>query len=715
MSSSVAIVVLGTLLFAAVTAPTLWASARLARRFCRGGWDRVTVTLFVWVLQAVLVLQLIGVARLYTWWGLCIGAAVSTVALLGFAQAVPAVDDGPEEPADADVAPSRRLQIVTLGVPLTIFAVGVVVAVFTPDSGYDSLQYHRSLVIGWFQEGSIWRIGAFENGFTYEGAYPSNGDLLGLWFLLPYGRDWLLQSVTIVYALGAAAALVSLAREVGLRSWRVVGFVAVVLALPQGLWGQVGHLHVDMAMLQGAAVLFWAGLRWLRHDDRLRWAVLAAFGAGLAVGGKVSAVATLAVFLASVVVVALRRRRWAVLPVVFVCGALPVVVWFVRTLALRGDALWPLGAARGAWAEEVPTLEDSWYQWLLRAPAEAVVLLGIGIVVALGAVTVLLVWSGRRTVRHMRAQHRVWWLLGVPVVGYAGYLAFPSVGSAPAQFLVSQRYALPSFVLVILAMFLTVFAADDADAARRWPRRIAVAVAVNGALGALVLLAIPLFRYPWWVWLAGVAIGFGVAWRSVGWHGTERLRRLRERLGTRNGMTVAGVAVVAVVALAAGVHAAVPFPSGTGHTEMQAVYRWLQTGDDGGPVTGKRIAFAGLLPAYLSGPDLSNDVYWLGRPTGEWGVAPWAETDRDAWLRALRATCTDFVVATDERYLPIYYWGRPYRELDWAISLVEEKKLQRVVGSPDDVVQVFAVTPDPPEDGCLSPEQRDAEILVPSG
>lgn len=679
--------VLSLVLLVAATVPVVAACWTLARALVADTFERVALAVFLATAQVVLTMQFLGAVGQWKRLTLLLAAWAGSALVYLVARRVDAPETVAPETETVEEFP-RWVRLGLLGALLTLGAAGLLAAAYAMDSANDSLLYHRPMVAAWLRTGTIWRIGAFENGSTYEGAFWSNGDVFSLWFAVPYGRDYLVQMSSLVWATGCLLATACAARHLGLRLWSALLVGAVFATSPNVVAGQLNALHIDTMVSFGGAAMLWFGLRWMRSDDRVLWLALAGVAAGLAVGAKQSALPITGVFLVVLMVLAVRRGQWAGALLVVAGAVTPCLVWVARNWALRGNPFWPvdfgpLKGAKGAWEFDT---DKSALRALRENPGETLKFLVVGLclygpVVALAAASLPRMW------RWAKEQRLLWFGILAPLLAYGFYLVSPTTGQNRENILLTQRYFSPAIAAAVLVLGACRLAGERGRV-RRWQALLVATVVFDVLVVAAGHLIPGLFRWPPWTWVGGLALGVLGAWLVVDGRLGGLPRRARWVLPVAAAVVVAGSAAPA--------KAARWYPYNPAQRFAYPVYDWLRSGH----VHGKNIDFVGLKSAPLVGKDLSNNVFWLGQPTANHGVKAWE--DEAAWERALQRACVDFLVVRRPHIKKGQRnpgWGRDIPEWGWA----ERSAIMTPVLRTSDVA-VYRVRYDTPLSRCRPPE-----------
>lgn len=658
---------LPVLIFLAATVPVVLACRRLASRLLRGTWERWAMTLFLVALQIVLSMQLLGALGAWR------PVPYLLVALVGAGlveliarrlrdepapplhETEPAGSEAEDPVEDATGGVPRWLRILAVAAPVFLVVAALVNVLFAPDAANDSTLYHRAMVAAWYRTNTIWRIGAFENG-VYEGAFWSNGDVFGMWVVVPFARDYLVQLCSLVWAAGAYAGVVAAGRALRLSTWRAVVVASAVMCAWGVSYGQLSAFHVDLLTLQAAVVLLWTGILWLRGDDglgqhrRLGWIVLAGLAAGLAAGTKQAALPIAAILVVVLVVTAFRKRMWSHGIVLALCTLVPAAIWPLRNLALTGNPLWPFAFGPFAGAEPGYTtisVNDSVLHLVAREGARGLVAVALALALGYGPLLAGILLGLRASWRWARRERVLTFLVIAPLIGMAAYLVTPITGFADMQVFVTMRFLAPEVAALTLALGAAVLA-DAAPHPRRWRSLFAFAIVYGTATVAVTHMFPSAFQWPLWAWpvgaLVAAAIGILAAKGSLG----------RVRPKVMASASIAAACIMVVVALP--LRAVNWYPIHTGFEEAQPAAEWFEEHEP----EGVNIAFAGIMSGWLHGRDLSNNVYFLGRPAENHGTTYWE--DKSQWEAALQEACTDYLVVGDNANK----WGRPLPEWDWA-------------------------------------------------
>lgn len=668
---------LGLLLLAGAAVPLALGCARFARATVDATRPmlRWAVGLFAATLGIVLSGQILGMAGLYSRVPVLV-ATWAVAALLWFAATTAS---SPRLAAAAEAAATEVGEVdratgtaqggrdwfrilawaVVAGICVTAFATSVLKQTYGPDA----INYHLPDIANWVRDHGFWTVRQFQLG-VYQNAYPMNAEVVSGFFVVPFGRDFLVNLGVLVEFALVVASVGALAEHFGARRAGDAALVGLVAAtIPVLATSHLGSVGSDLIPVASVALAVLCADRWRRTEAP--WDLtLAALALGLAFGTKFTTIVYVPVLGVSLVVLALWRRRWVqglvLVPVLF---AMPCAFWFVRNVVAEGNPIWAfpvLGLPGGYMRDNGDRL--SILGWFAGAGASAVVrtavvyaLEGLG-AVALAVAGLPALW---RAVRGDRA--RIWFvvvapLLAVPLLWSQAWTSGVGGYNMPA----SARY-----VSATLAVLLGVSMGEALSGARaqRWRWAILAAVAVDAAVTFLAP-TFPSLRVSTLALLLGAVAGV-VVLVVLAVSGPVARTASRRRLAVA--VTGVGVLALALVVFAAPRWDARWYRDVSGRNLAQ-----LDREVQDRPLDGVRIAIAGIFHAYpLYGKDLANKVVFVGRGDE---VEPWEPGEADAWLAALRDACVDYVAVEDDEQ----HWLHPIPELAF-VEALEGHGLERVM------------------------------------
>ena len=462
----------------------------------------------------------------------------------------------------------------------------------------DSLWYHATFAARFVESGRV--TGLHDTPLSHlavplVGYYPLNGSLLQAVAMLPFHNDVLSPLLNFGWAALALVAAVALGRRHGTSALLVLGTV-VLLGVPTITGTQPGQAANDIAT---AALLFASVVLLLEGRFMPAPTALSGIAAGLALGTKMTVVASVAVLAIGVLVVAVRRRAinsgilWFAMLVVF--GGF----WFARNIAVyHNPAPWmavdigPLKLARQTHVNPAIVSQlGRWSGWRDVLYPSLATSLGRGwfVILALAvAGAVLACVRGRNAIERS---------CGIAVVAGIVFVVFVPEGGdlSGAMFVFFVRYLAPALAIGF-ALFI-MHTAQGPLWLRRMTLVVLAALVVVGATGQYPS-ELPMWpRYEVIAIAAGAAVVIGVvAWWLVI---APRVHASRFAYATVAVISVAGV-------VAAGwfvqrhyfarryVHAGLP------HDEANAMFA---------RISGKRVLLLGTEHFYpIFGNDLSNNV-----------------------------------------------------------------------------------------------------------
>lgn len=436
------------------TAAVVVVALRVSSRILAPNADRIErwlVELLVGILQVVAVLQVLGALDLLTWLDLFLAQMGLTALVLGL---IPAA-----QPSDRvkPLSPSLGGAFVA-GAGVLIGVLAVALSLHGSSLESDTVQYHVVDTGWWLQVHNIWSLPPVDPGY-FTNAYPSNGELMGLWLMLPLHSDGLVYMINVLFGLLAVLAGAAAARELGRAHW--VGALAAlaVVASPLSFWTQTNSLMTDLAasagIVTGAALL----LRGRRDPSRLRWPLMAGLALGFAVGSKDTGLLPAFALVLMGIWLASPARKLRALGSLGLGGALPSLLWFVRNWIELGNPVFPepvrvfnheiFAGARSPLTGFATPIFEHLVHANARPLSEWAHLAGqlIGPALAIAAVGVVLGLA----VGISRRNRAVLSLACVSLLACLSYSITPYTGGGPAgvTLLISSqlRYALPALLL----------------------------------------------------------------------------------------------------------------------------------------------------------------------------------------------------------------------------------------------------------------------------
>lgn len=241
-----------------------------------------------------------------------------------------------------------------LGSPWWAIAVlGGVYVVFLIDAatryptGYDGTHYHLPVAIGWMQE----RAMHLTPGVPHYSS-PGNG-VIGVLLLSFLRWEKLITLVNVPHAAALACTVHALARATGAGGRAAAATTCVAMSVPMVVFQSVsGYVDVFAAQFYLAALLALVhAARASTPGQRNGLMVLAGIGGGMALGSRISCLATVPLLGIIVVVVArtgfgrVRAGTWSIIGAVARFGTGVLVCsgfWFARGAMEAGNPFYPL-------------------------------------------------------------------------------------------------------------------------------------------------------------------------------------------------------------------------------------------------------------------------------------------------------------------------------------------------------------------------------------
>lgn len=301
----------------------------------------------------------------------------------------------------------------------------------------------------------------------------------------------------------------------------------------------------------------------------------------------------------------------------------------------------------------------------------------------------LIVVKVRAIWRWARSQNLFWPFFLAPVVALLAHLVTPTTGLNGWYAANTMRYITPMLVILGLGLAAVQLTAEQ-DVQTRWHRLFALGIVLNWIL--LIIVQNTRVGYlPSWVNLPSFAVGAAAAWWIVGRSGGDWVEAHQKVL------TWVCAATVIVVTGATWIGRNYSwYPQGPLVEPFQPIYEWVSG------IHGANIAFTAIYKTPLAGSDLSNTVYYLGEPRENHGMGVWH--DPDAWIQALKDTCTDYLVVGSSEEFGMWY--RPIPEWQWARE--RSDVFRRVAGDDNIAAYEFLPRRDKPAE-CRTPE----DLLTP--
>jgi hypothetical protein len=556
--------------------------------------------------------------------------------------------------------PSHRLGLPIVAVVVAAVAAGWAIPTLSGITGgmsrADSLWYHMPLSLRFAETGSTGDIFFFDPIF-FASFYPANTELLHSIPILAFERDFISPLLNLGFLAVGFVAAWAIGRPYGLAPQALLG-AAVILGAETMTDFQAGEALNDIggvAFVLCAVAILVNGHASRPQGDRIGPGALAFAGAaaGLAAGSKFSFLAPIALLTVALLVIAPRASRlttaaWFGLPMLLAGG-----YWYLRNLVQVGNPIpftsWgPLGLPAPERGFELRPgysvahywdQPEIWWDWFAPklseelGPLWPLVLIGV---VGGGAYAI---WKGRDPM--LRA-------LGAVAFGSAlAYVVTPLTAGGeegePIAFEWNIRYLAPAVAIGLAVLPLLPVLRDS-------PRRRSITLFALGGLALLTTLTIAQWSSQSHI-KGAVATGILVLAAFVGAAWAMQKNWLGYRApALRRSSVLAAAVLVAVVGgyLAQNHYLERRYESLSPKLMIAPAARWANTVQD------ERIAVSGIRGVFnqyaFTGPDLSNQVRWLG-VEGE-DSAYLRIADCETWRREVSSGGFSYVVTLYDPFDP---------------------------------------------------------------
>jgi hypothetical protein len=517
-------------------------------------------------------------------------------------------------------SPAALVAVAIAAVAIVHFAAGVKLRLSTGMTGFDSTWYHGPFAAGFFQSGDTWSLHLIAPQFL-AWFYPANSEVLHAAGMVAFGRDILSPLLNLGWFVGCLVAAWCIGRPYRVAPWSLA-LVAIALSVP-ALHDQAGEARNDIVgiffLLTAVAIALAQRERGSYMAGRTAFAlgpvVVVGLATGMAAGTKLNFLLPALVLVVGIAVVSPRERRWRALVAAGLAALAGGGYWYLRNLVHTGNPLpWvehlgpialpaPGQALGGREAHSVfgyLANGSVWSDWLLPGLHHGLTIFWPLLLMA--PIIGLLLCLGRRSDPILRV---------VAAVGLAAGLAWliaPTSASGPDGmphgFESGLRYLAPAIVLglallpIVLPGRLREAGAGSSSNGRilKAPSQLAGRLSGRGAPRAGLAIAIV---------LAAIALGYPLQ------------RHYLERRYADPSFTTPG---------------------------LNAAFAWAQG------ITHARIATTSTRQYPLYGPDLSNEVTYVGTEQPHGGFTP--PTNCPEWRRLLNEGNYTYVVTSRDRIEP---------------------------------------------------------------
>ncbi len=235
---------------------------------------------------------------------------------------------------------SNKLYIFIFSIAASFFLVKILVNLFNPPFGWDSLNYHFTFPVEWLKHGNLSTpITVFDDPSpTY---YPINGSLFYLWLILPLKSVFIADLGQLPFFVIAVISVYSISQKIGLnRSFSF--YSAVLFALIPNFFKQLQIAYVDVMV----GALFLVCLNWLfllKQNFTWQNILIYSLSLGVLIGTKTTALAFSALLIVPFILMCFKNYRKVNLGLVFiVCILFFGGFSYLRNLIETGNPLYPL-------------------------------------------------------------------------------------------------------------------------------------------------------------------------------------------------------------------------------------------------------------------------------------------------------------------------------------------------------------------------------------
>lgn len=210
----------------------------------------------------------------------------------------------------------------------------------------DDKTYHAAIIAQWLSDGKFSVVPS-----TYQAYFPLNGELLSLWFMLPFGHDGAVPLNGLIYLALFIALSLHFADELNVsKRWRLLPAILVLASTPT-FFGITSFTDLDFSppvMVLAAVALLLASLRDGERSINLPLALIGGACAGFAVGMKVSFAPPVGLLCLVFAITALKRHPFS--KAIGACFLVATAVlcaggyWYLRNWLLTGNPVYPAAA-----------------------------------------------------------------------------------------------------------------------------------------------------------------------------------------------------------------------------------------------------------------------------------------------------------------------------------------------------------------------------------
>ncbi len=210
----------------------------------------------------------------------------------------------------------------------------------------DDKTYHAAIIAEWLSDGKFSIVPS-----TYQAYFPLNGELLSLWFMLPFGHDGAVPVNGLIYLALFIALSLHFADELNVsKRWQLLPAILVLASTPT-FFGITSFTDLDFSppvIVLAAVAFLLASLNDAKRSINWPLALIGGACAGFAVGMKISYAPPVGALCLIFAVVALKRCPFPkAIGACFLVAAAVLCAgfyWYFRNWVLTGNPVYPAAA-----------------------------------------------------------------------------------------------------------------------------------------------------------------------------------------------------------------------------------------------------------------------------------------------------------------------------------------------------------------------------------
>lgn len=234
-----------------------------------------------------------------------------------------------------------------LSVPVVIVILRLFHSTLQIPLDYDSVTYHLPFAVEWLKNGNLWHI--FYNPFLGPvGYYPGNFELLLLWLIFPFGKDYFVNFINYPLLILSGLVLYQICKNEGMGKTSTLFAIAMVLSQPI-IFILLGSQLVELFIVFGFLMTFYF-LREYQKKQRLASIIFMGLAAGLLIGTKFTGILYAGPFLFSacwnLLVYWKKQKKLPAFAKKILLLALTIFItsgfWYIRNWMDIGSPLYPV-------------------------------------------------------------------------------------------------------------------------------------------------------------------------------------------------------------------------------------------------------------------------------------------------------------------------------------------------------------------------------------